>query len=162
MTLLTAGEWRVAEAIAGIGYANPFLPERIELEQRALGKDFVQCQRFLQFRPDCSVSDMFPNVPALRKLTEKLALKMREKLVAQAPATKSELEVYENLVLYQLYEHYMSSVLELPFSSFRTRPDDDIRECYLSFEKEYQWFLVLPQRILPSNLNQDIIFAGLF
>ncbi len=162
MTLLTAGDWRVAETIAGIGYANPFLPERIELEQRALGKDFVHFQPVLQFRPGCSVSDMFPNVPALRKLTEKLVLKMRAKLVAQEPATKTELEVYENLVLYQLYTHYMSSLLELPVSSFRTRPEDDILECYLSFEKEFQHFLVLPERSLPSKLNQDIIFAGLF
>ena len=33
MSLLAPSEWAVAEAIAGIGYANPFLPERIELEK---------------------------------------------------------------------------------------------------------------------------------
>lgn len=103
MTLLTASEWRVAEAIAGIGYANPFLPERIELEKKALGKDFVRFQPFLQYRPDCSVSDMLPNAPALRLRSEQLAVKMLAKLNAHEPATERELEVYENLVLYQLY-----------------------------------------------------------
>ena len=37
MPLLPPDEWRVAEAIAGIGYCNPFLPERVELEKQALG-----------------------------------------------------------------------------------------------------------------------------
>ena len=41
MALLTASEWRVAEAIAEIGYTNPFLPERIDLEKKTLGKAFM-------------------------------------------------------------------------------------------------------------------------
>jgi hypothetical protein len=41
LALLAARDWRVAGAIAEIGYANPFLPERIELEKKALGKAFT-------------------------------------------------------------------------------------------------------------------------
>ena len=66
MALLASRDWQVAEAIAEIGYANPFLPARIELEKKALGKAFVSFQPFLQYRPDCSVSEMFPNATALR------------------------------------------------------------------------------------------------
>jgi transcriptional regulator with AAA-type ATPase domain len=161
MSLLTANEWRVAEAIASIGYVNPFLPERIELEKQALGKDFVHFQPFLQYRPDCSVSDMFPNAPALRQRSEQLLVKMLAKLIAQEPATERELEVYENLVLYQLYARYMSATIDLP-GVFCIRPDDDILDCYDSFSKDFQRFLVLPARKLPSNLKQDIIFAGLY
>lgn len=162
MSLLTANEWRIAEAIAGIGYANPFLPERIELEQQALGKDFVHFQPFLQYRPDCSVSDMFPNASALRQRSEQLLIKMRAKLVVQEPATERELEVYENLVLYQLYSRHMSATLDLRTVSFCNRPEGDILDSYDSFVKDFQQFLVLPERKLPSNLDQDIIFAGLF
>lgn len=162
MSLLSANEWRVAEAIAGIGYVNPFLPERIELEKRALGKDFVHFQAFLQYRPDCSVSDMFPNAPALGERAGQLLAKMRSKLLAQEPATERELEVYENLVLYQLYERYMSRSLDLRAVSFCTRPERDILESYDCFVKDFQRFLKLPERSLPSNLDQDIIFAGLY
>lgn len=70
MALLASRDWRVAGAIAEIGYTNPFLPERIELEKKALGKAFVFFQPFLQYRPDCSVSDMFPNATALRHRSE--------------------------------------------------------------------------------------------
>ncbi len=162
MSLLTAGEWRVAEAIAGIGYANPFLPGRIELEKRALGEDYVHCQPVLQYRSDCSVSDMFPNAPTIHQRCGQLVLKMLAKLKAHEPATERELEVYENLVLYQLYARYMSTVLDLPVISFRNRPENDILECYDSFVKDYQQFLLLPERMLPSKLDRDIIFAGLF
>jgi hypothetical protein len=123
----------VAGAIAEIGYANPFLPERIELEKKALGKAFVYFQPFLQYRPDCSVSDMFPNATALRHRSEQLLEKMREKLIAGEPATESELEVYENLAIYQLYARYMSTILDLPAVRFRNRPEDDILDCYDAF-----------------------------
>jgi hypothetical protein len=162
VTLLTASEWRVAEAIAGIGYVNPFLPERIELEKKTLGKEFVRFQPFLQYRPDCSVSDMFPNASALRLRSEQLAVKMLAKLQNHEPATQRELEVYENVVFYLLYARYMSTMLNLPVGSFRHRPENDIIDCYDAFVKDYQQFLVLPERKLPSNLDRDIIFAGLF
>jgi hypothetical protein len=162
MSLLTAREWGVAEAIAGIGYTNPFLPERIELEKKALGKAFVRFQPFLQYRADCSVSDMFPNAPTLRHRCEQLLEKLRGKLLAHEPATERELGVYENLSLYHLYARYMSTILDLPAVGFRIRPEDDILNCYDAFAEDYQRFLELPEIQLPSNLDRDIIFAGLF
>lgn len=162
MALLASKDWRVAKAIAEIGYANPFLPERIELEKKALGKAFVYFQPFLQYRPDCSVSDMFPNATALRHRSERLLEKMREKLIAREPATERELEVYENLAIYQLYARYMSTILDLPAVRFRNRPEDDILDCYDAFAADYERFLELPERRFPSNLDRDVIFAGLF
>ena len=41
MALLTAKDRRTAKGIAGLGYCNPFLPERVEMERTALGADFV-------------------------------------------------------------------------------------------------------------------------
>lgn len=162
MSLLTASEWRVAEALASIGYANPFLPERIELERKALGRDFVPFKPFLQYRPDCSVSDMFPNAPRLRNRGAKLLKVMREKLIAHESATERELEVYENLALFQLYARYMSNLLDIPVVRLRNRPEDDILDSYDAYADEYRHYLELPERKLPSNLDQDIIFAGLF
>ncbi len=34
-------ERRYLQAIANLGYCNPFLPERVELERAALGSEFV-------------------------------------------------------------------------------------------------------------------------
>jgi hypothetical protein len=42
MPLLPPGEWRIAEAIAPSPHGNPFLPERLELDRRGLGDDYVE------------------------------------------------------------------------------------------------------------------------
>jgi hypothetical protein len=41
MGLFSDGERRFLTAVARLGYSNPFLKERIELERVALGKQFV-------------------------------------------------------------------------------------------------------------------------
>ncbi len=41
MTWLSRPERQSAEALAAIGYFNPFKPERMDLERQALGSDFV-------------------------------------------------------------------------------------------------------------------------
>ena len=40
MALFAAGQRSFAEAVSELVYCNPFLPERIECERRALGEDF--------------------------------------------------------------------------------------------------------------------------
>jgi hypothetical protein len=55
MALLTASEWHIAEAIAGITTCNPFLPERLELERKALGDDYVDVGPVLRIRPGTSL-----------------------------------------------------------------------------------------------------------
>lgn len=162
MALLSAGEWKIAEAIAGIGYVNPFLPERMELEKRALGKEFKSAHAFLQYRPECAVSDMFPNMTPLRHHSQRIASKLQSALEAGEVASERELEIYEDLVLYLLYARYLSNVLTLPVSTFRTRPDKDILQAYTSFANDFRFFLKLPRTRLPSALDQDVVFAGLF
>jgi len=162
MSLLPSQDWSVAEAIAEIGYTNPFLPARISLEKQALGTAFVESRPFLQYRANCSVNDMFPNATALRERSDQLLALMRGKLIAQEPATERELAVYEDLVLYQLYARHMSTVLDLPAGRFRHRTDDDILSCYDAFAEDHAWFLKLAELQFPSNLDRDVIFAGLF
>ena len=67
MALFATSDYCAAEAIAGIGYCNPFLPERVELERRALGSRYVPVGPVIQARPGTRVEDLFPNVPALHE-----------------------------------------------------------------------------------------------
>lgn len=60
--MLSASGIRVARAIAGIGYVNPFLPERVELERRALGDAFVEMGRVIWARPGVPIERLFPNI----------------------------------------------------------------------------------------------------
>src|SRR6516165_9272821 len=109
MPLLPSAEWRVAEAIAGIGYTNPFLPERVELERRALGPRYIESGPIIRFHPGEGLEQIFGNVPALRERAQLLATEIGRHLEAGRAATRAELLVYEDLALYLLYARYMSA-----------------------------------------------------
>src|ERR1700722_8226986 len=98
MALLPSAEWRVAEALAGIGYVNPFLPERVELERRALGPRYIEVGPIIRSRPGDGLERIFANVPALMGRAEALAAEMGRRLEAGRPATRGELLVYEDLL----------------------------------------------------------------
>src|SRR5690348_6756938 len=108
MALLSSGDRRVAEAIAGIGYCNPFLPERIERERRALGPAYIEVSPVLHVRPGAAVEEMFPNSRALGHRAGSLARAMRQRLCEDDAATAQELLLYEDLALYVLYNRYLS------------------------------------------------------
>src|SRR4051812_14473209 len=97
MALLPSKEWLAAEAIAGIGYCNPFLPERVELERRALGSRYIEEGPVIRSRPRERVEEYFGNVPGMRQRALMLAIEVRRRLVAGHPATRDELMVYEDL-----------------------------------------------------------------
>jgi hypothetical protein len=162
MALLNTRDWIAAEALAGIGYANPFLPERIELEQKALGSKSIGRRSFVHYRPDWSLEEMFPNFRALRQRCEHLAELTRRRLLAGEEASERELLVYEDLVYFLLYSRYMASFAELPVIQLRHRNEADIRNSYEEYAKDYAYFLRLPGARLPSALDAETIFAGLF
>ena len=162
MPLLTNSERKVAEAIAAIGYTNPFLPKRIELEMTALGKDFQPFQPFLQYRPACGIQDMFPNSLALRARNDKLVEKLHAKISSGEDTTYRDLEIYESLALFQLYSRYMSNVQEDSPGQFHHRQEADILASYDAFAANYERLFRIPGVQLPAQLDRDIIFAGLF
>lgn len=162
MPLLKPSDWSAAQAIATIGFTNPFLPERIALEKRALGDAFVSSQPFLHYRADSAISDIFPNVPMLRGRCEQLLAVMREKLLAGESATPRELMVYEDLVMYLLYARYMSVVLDMPLVAYSNRDESDILQSYDPYVADFDHYFVGLAGVLPSSHDRDTIFAGLF
>src|SRR5262249_47187426 len=97
MGLLPSADWRVAQAIAGIGHANPFLPERVELERRALGAQYKDFGPVIVLRPGGPILDAFGNVPALKARAEVLVAEARRRLVEGHHARRDDLLVYEDL-----------------------------------------------------------------
>lgn len=159
MALVSPAEWDVAEAIAGIGYCNPFLPGRVELERRALGRRFVSIGPVVRLRPGASTAELFPNVPGLLDLAESIAAKMRARLAAGDEATTTELVVYEDLALYILYCRFMSR-----FDGLISR--GEVREVeggiWPEFLAAFERFFGGVGRPLPSGHRPEVVFAGFF
>jgi DNA-binding NtrC family response regulator len=162
MSLLPAADWRVAEAIAGIGYCNPFLPARVELERQALGRRFVPTGPTLRARPGAGLGALFPNIPALHERAQDLVEKVRARLLDGELAAPSELAVYEDLALYVLYGRYMSSLGGLVTRSMRGSEGARPVPFWGEFEADFGRLLQLSGRDLPSRHDPVVIFAGFY
>jgi hypothetical protein len=109
MEFMRAEERALAQALSDLAVANPFLPERIEAERRALGPDFVAIGPVWHARP--APRDINPNVPRLGERAQALADTLRERLAAGARPAAAERGLYEDVVLYALY-HRMDPALQ--------------------------------------------------
>ncbi len=94
----------VVHAVAGLADCNPFLPERIELERRALGRALVPLTTVWHAEGDAVLAD--PNGPQLRALVERTAADLQRQLAAGARATPEEIETYRAIVFYLLFQRY--------------------------------------------------------
>jgi DNA-binding NtrC family response regulator len=162
MALLSPSNWRSAEAIARIGYVNPFLPERVELERRALGARYREEGPIIRARPGERVENLFGNVPAMRERAEWLISEIRRRISDGVPANREELLVYENLSLYGLYAKYMNSLDGLVTRSMMRQGATEKVSFWEEFEAEFERLFHLPGHELPSRHDPRVVFAGFF
>ena len=162
MALLTSDDWRAAEAIAGIGYANPFLPDRVERERRALGARYVEIGPIIRARPGERLDRLLGNVPALRERAESLTLAIWGRLEAGRPATRAELIVFEDLVLFVLYARYMAAFDDLVSMSLGRDGWDGRVSFWGDYLDDFRRLFQGHGRDLPSRHDPGTIFAGFF
>ena len=96
MPLFPEQERETAAAIGSLVCENPFLPGRIAAEQKVLGDAFVPEKRVWSLELH---GESNPNLAAIARRAEELAAQARERI---GKATKSELELYDDLVTYVL------------------------------------------------------------
>ena len=111
MAIFEPEERAFAEAAAGVAYCNPFLPERLEWEQKALGDDFTESDAI--WHPQLRPQWVFPNVERLQEKSTRTADAVRARLEeGKRPSSTKELELYEDLVLFTLYHEFEDRILE--------------------------------------------------
>ena len=77
MAFLNRAERRQAEAIAHIGYCNPFLPERLKWERQILGDRYQEGAAVINFLSSAEAELVFANFGLLLEHAQKLVDKMR-------------------------------------------------------------------------------------
>src|SRR6185436_8786425 len=105
-----AHERHLAAETAHLAYGNPFLEERIVHEERFLGGDYVKTQPYWSLQADLERRD---NVDRITEISARLAATLRERLEAGAKASADDLKLYEDVVIYVMYERYRDSLLQL-------------------------------------------------
>jgi hypothetical protein len=113
MPLFTDAERNLAAAMAQVAFTNPFLPERIELERRLLGDQFIESGA--DWNVDTASHAEHPNIERLRQKVEALLSAAQPRLVTEPPASPQEMALFEGivlLVLYYRYRHAFQDVIE--------------------------------------------------
>ena len=113
--LFPEGDATVARAVGQLTAGNPFLPERLEAERAALGDEFDPAGTLWHSPASPSPA---PNVVRIAARATALADAARARLAGGARPRAEEIGLYEDLVLYALYERHQGAL----FGWFRARP----------------------------------------
>ena len=107
MGILSPADLDLAKTIGDLSYSNPFGPERIELERRALGDHYVETGTVKAFEPGASPN---PNMPLLAERVS--AVLAAANATGQRPTNK-DLAAGGDLALFVLYHRYLYPLYEL-------------------------------------------------
>jgi transcriptional regulator with AAA-type ATPase domain len=118
MGFLRPDEREFLEPVSDLAYCNPFLPERVELERRALGPDFVEGEPVWSLQVE-RPAEPRANAWRICERLSALAGELRRRLAAGLRAREPELVLYEDGVLSHLYCKYFQRFLEGRFGFYR-------------------------------------------
>lgn len=160
MAFLSSRDRGATLAAANLAFCNPFLPERIELEQKLLGKHFIQTGPVWSLQADQEMGS--PNLARIGERVEKLAARLRDRLEEGAAASREELLLYEDLALYLLYHKYREkfhNALLKRHQEGRSKGKIDFWEAFL---RDARYFLNIPGLQLPHEHRPEHFFACCF
>jgi DNA-binding NtrC family response regulator len=163
MALFSASERSVAEALADIVFGNaPFVPERIDLERRALGPEFVETGPVIVIRSGVRYDDLFPNVPKLHRLAESLTETAQQSLRSGYDLTEDDRSLYEDLVVYVLYNRHVS-LFNKPIRKAMDAPGwGGPVGHWERFRADFDSFFAMPGRALLTRHRPEHLFAFCF
>ena len=142
MALCNGKEREIAEAIGKLDFTNPFIPKRIALEKIALASAYRPPAA--QGNIEAEKSRVRLNTNNLKEQAIELLNKFRKRLLdKKLKLIDGDLEIYENLVIYYLYEVYRSDIKKYFMDKSRKY---SLTDSYKRFKADWKYYLQLPQR----------------
>ena len=157
MVFLSKDEKAFCQAVSRLGYCNPFLPERIELEKEALGDAFVPWRPMWSKRPAPEQAN--PNVDRLVARAESLVRELHARLVRGVAPKEDETALYEDLVLFLLFHNYADNFDKILVD--RRKPPR-AAGFYQAFQKETREYLAPVRKSAGTEPDVAHVFACFF
>ncbi len=158
MGTLKSSDWNFLETLSELSYCNQFLPERVELESKALGNDFDEWEPV--WSKDYELDGERVNVQRLNARAEELAPRVRDEFATGRDCDESKLRLYEDLVQYVLYYRFRDQIKEIvdePSSHAGKRV-----RCWKRFCHDFNHFHNLSGRYLSDESDPAHLFAEPF
>jgi hypothetical protein len=162
MALFNSSERRVAAALAELAFCNPFLPRRIDLEQKALGSAFVGRVPVMHRPTGLVLEEVFPNWQGLRIVSQRLATAARERLVEGCNAGEPDLRIYQDLALYYLFKKHLAEQGESELLTLHLHDTRALAKLWESFLGDFRFFLNPPCRDFTAEYEPAHAFACMF
>ncbi len=146
MAFLNSEDRHFLKAVSKLNYVNPFLPERIQYEREALGAAFDESKADWNLLGD----DPEFHLINTKKITDRaypVLVKLQERLRKGVQATRKELELYEDTVLFLVYHYYTQQFKQDIIHPKKNRTYDYFKEF------SHYWDLVgyISQRVAGSE-----------
>jgi transcriptional regulator with AAA-type ATPase domain len=154
--LFTEAESTLARAVGGLAAGNPFLPERLEAERAALGDAFDPAGTLWHSPAE---PEPAANVVRIAARATALANLARARLADGARPRAEEVGLYEDLVLYTLYERHQGAL----FAWFRARTVPSGRvPLFERVRRDLGHYLDVPGCASPLREEAAHVFAGYY
>ena len=162
MAFLNKSESSFLGVISTLAYCNPFLPERIELERKALGYDLAHERARSVWSMHVDEQRDRAEIARLTERVEPMALGLRARLATGVAASDAELALYEDLIHFLLYHRYRLKLHQAIVESLqRPGPPRQIR-FWKPFLADADQYLKIPDRTLPTPHRPDHMLACFF
>ncbi len=147
MAIFSGKDQSLLSAVAGLGYANPFLPERIAFEKAALGHEFQAAGPVWSASvtdPDATPANV---IAVYSKLNSRIHA-LRDVVASATAVSAEELAIYEESVQYLLYQRYYTDFTAGGKAGF-----------YRDFLSDWNRLLNLPGKHFESSSEPAHVFA---
>ncbi len=160
MPLFSDAERAQAQALAELSYCNPFLPERIDYEREVLGKAFVDTDS--AWHKHAYEPVQRANIGLLTACAQTLADRTHDALTNGEPGSDEEHRLYEDVVLYYLYNKYEAALLGyIEQTAASSAPNGITIGAYADFQTDMAHYLGIPGMTF-SLQEADHLFACFF
>ena len=152
MAIVDASKRKLLESVSALTHCNPFLPERLDLERAALGREF-SAEVETAWSKDPAFDRERPNIKKLTRLVESLAGDLRTTLADATRPSPADIMLYEDLVLYLLYYRVWDEL-----NPVTLQPQKPLA-AWPKFVDDFNYFLALPNRQFSPDLEVAHVLA---
>jgi DNA-binding NtrC family response regulator len=156
MAFLSSSQRSLLESISRLGYANPFLPERVELERAVLGARFQEGEPVWSYQAD--LQGTRANVVRVQEVLEPLLEDLRARL-EECAAGEPDLMLYEDAVMLLLFTRYHGQFFEAGFGPHSDTPNPARWRFYNQFLADWRRFLHIEGVGFPNGHDPRHTFA---
>src|SRR5690242_19070719 len=157
MAFISSTQRQFLRHTSELGYCNPFLPERVDLERAALGDSFVEGEPVWSY----SARHAGPreNVVRIQARLEPIVEQLRARLSSGTNATGADLVLYEDAVLQLLFNRYYPEIFDAGFGP-RSRKSGRWR-FYTRFASDWRHFFEIDGITFPTGHEPGHTFSCL-